>query len=99
MDTVEKTSSALVPPSAQGGATATTSYGDYHKAYYKKNKDKIWEKVKASDAYKAKYKRYYLAHKEEINRKHTERERAKRERLRAAAVIPAVGENLTACKV
>lgn len=75
----------------------TTSYGDYHREYYQKNKDKIWQKVKASDAYKAKYKRYYLAHKEEINRKHTERERAKREAKKAAA--PAVGENLTACKV
>ena len=77
----------------------TSTYGDYHREYYQKNKDKIWEKVKASDAYKAKYKRYYLAHKEEINRKHTERERVKREARKRSEANPAVGENLTACKV
>lgn len=66
-----------------------STYGDYHREYYHKNKDKIWEKVKASDAYKAKYKRYYQQHKEEVNRKHTERERAKREKKKAEAASPA----------
>lgn len=66
-----------------------SSYSDYHRKYYQENKDKIWQKTKASDAYKAKYKRYYELHKQEVNRKHTERERAKREKKRAEATSPA----------
>ena len=56
-----------------------SSYGDYHREYYRKNKAKIWEKVKASDAYKEKYKRYYQKHKEMLNKKRADRIRAKRE--------------------
>lgn len=56
-----------------------SSYGDYHREYYRKNKAKIWEKVKASDAYKEKYKRYYQKHKEILNKKRADRIRAKRE--------------------
>ena len=69
------------------GQEKSSSYGDYHREYYQKNKAKIWEKVKASDAYKEKYRRYYQKHKELLNKKRTERLRAKREQERAEVVI------------
>lgn len=56
-----------------------STYTEYYKDYYQKNKAKIWEKTKGTEAYRQKYMRYYETHKAEVNRKRTERNRRKKE--------------------